>query len=70
MCVDIGRGHVGAVSAFMNTAAQLGSFLLSISFGYLVAILGSYDRPLILVVAALLAGVVLWLKIDPTRELS
>lgn len=69
VCVDIGRRHAGAVSGAMNTAAQLGSFLLSISFGYLVSSLGSYNRPLVVIVAALLAAVVFWLRLDPTREL-
>ena len=47
----------------MNTACQLGSFLASVLFGYLVQYYRTYE-------AALLAiGAVLWLKVDPTRPL-
>jgi MFS family permease len=69
VCLDIGRKHAGAVSASMNTAAQIGSFLLSISFGYLVRVTGSYDLPLIPVAVMLAIGAALWLKVDPTQEL-
>jgi MFS transporter, ACS family, glucarate transporter len=69
VCLDIGKRHAGAVSGAMNTAAQLGSFLLSVSFGYLVSLTGSYDRPLLLISAVLAAGTFLWLRIDPARAI-
>jgi len=69
VCLDIGGGHAGVVSASMNTAAQIGSLLLSISFGYMVNLFGSYDLPLLPVGLMLLAGALLWLVIDPTRSL-
>jgi len=69
VCLDVGGRHAGAVSGSMNTAAQLGSFLLSVSYGYLVGTTGSYDAALAPVVAMLLAGAALWLKIDATELL-
>src|ERR1051325_7157241 len=47
LAVDLGREHSGAVSGAMNTAGQLGSFLSSVAFGYMVQSFGSYDRALL-----------------------
>jgi MFS transporter, ACS family, glucarate transporter len=69
VCIDIGKKYAGAVSGAMNTAAQLGGFLFSISFGYFVNISGSYDLSLIPIVVMLSVGALLWLRIDPTQEL-
>jgi len=70
VCLDIGRDHAGFVSGAMNTAAQLGSFLLSISYGYLTSATGSYDIPLAAVAAMLLAGALVWRRIDATEVLA
>jgi hypothetical protein len=53
----------------MNTAAQVGSLLSGVVFGYVANISGSYDRPLILMASVLGFGALMWLKIDPTQEL-
>ena len=66
-CVDVGGSQSGTVSALMNTAAQIGSFLLSISFGGFVALWGSYDLALAPLVAVLIAGAALWLLVDAAR---
>ncbi|MBI5084778.1 MAG: MFS transporter [Acidobacteria bacterium] len=68
VCLDIGGDYAGAVSGSMNTAAQLGSFILSVSYGYMVGISGSYDTALVPVAAMLLVGAVFWLKIDATKK--
>ena len=47
LAVDLGREHSGAVSGAMNTAGQIGSFLSSVAFGYMVETFGSYDRALL-----------------------
>ncbi|MBN8731812.1 MAG: MFS transporter [Acidobacteria bacterium] len=69
VCLDVGRKYAGAVTGAMNTAGQIGSFLTSVSFGYLVTYFGSYDAPLIPM--GILTGIsaLLWLKIDPTHQL-
>ena len=53
----------------MNTAAQVGSFLSGVLFGYVAKVSGNYDRPLIMIALALGFGALTWLKIDPTQEL-
>jgi predicted MFS family arabinose efflux permease len=53
----------------MNTAASAGAFVGSVGFGYLVDRSGGYDAPFIPMVALLVAGGLLWLRVDPTRKL-
>ena len=69
VCLDVGRKYAGAVSGAMNTAGQIGSFLTSVVFGYLVGAFGSYNAPLVPGAAMLLVSAALWLKIDPTEQL-
>jgi MFS transporter, ACS family, glucarate transporter len=65
LCVDLGGEHSGALSGAMNTAGQLGSFLSSVCFGYMVQGFGSYDRALMPLAAMLIAGGVTFALIDP-----
>jgi MFS family permease len=69
VCLDIGRAHAGAVTGAMNTAGQVGSFVTTILFGYVVNAYGSYDLPLIPIVAMAVISTVVWVKIDPTQPL-
>ncbi len=70
VCLDVGRRYAGAMTGAMNMAGQLGSFLSSVSFGYLVAWFGTYNAVLPPMAAMLVVSAALWLKIDPTRELA
>ena len=70
VCLDIGKRYAGAVTGAMNTAGQVGSFLTSIMFGYIVvAFNGNYDAPLIPMAALAAISALLWLKIDATEPL-
>jgi predicted MFS family arabinose efflux permease len=69
VCLDIGGGYAGAVVGAMNTASQIGSFVSSLAFGYLVDRYGSYNLPLIPMAALLLTGAWLWLRIEPAQAL-
>jgi MFS transporter, ACS family, glucarate transporter len=69
VCLDIGGKYAGAVTGAMNTAAQVGSVVSSVLFGYLVNRFGNYDVPFIPMATLLFIGTLLWLKLDPTREL-
>ena len=69
VCLDIGGEYAGAVVGVMNTAAQIGSFVSSVAFGYLVGRYGSYNVPFIPMTALLLIGALLWLKVDPAQAL-
>ena len=67
--LGIGRSHPGMVLGFVNTAAQAASLVSSVVFGYIVKGSGSYDAPLIPMAAALCIGVLLWFRLDPTRDI-
>jgi len=59
-CIDIGKGHSGAVSGAMNMAGNLGSFLTSLAFPYLQLFTGS-TTPFFIISAALnLMAISLW----------
>jgi MFS-type transporter involved in bile tolerance (Atg22 family) len=53
----------------MNMSGQVGSFLSSVTFGYLVKYFGTYDAVLYPMAAMLVVSSALWFKIDPTRQL-
>jgi MFS transporter, ACS family, glucarate transporter len=53
----------------MNTAAQVGSFVSSLMFGYLVDHYGNYDAPFIPMAGLLLIGAWLWVKVNPAKQL-
>jgi MFS transporter, ACS family, glucarate transporter len=70
LCVDLGREHSGAVSAAMNMAGQVGSLISGVGFGYLVQLIGSYDRALMPLAAMLIVSGCLYAAIKPTRQVE
>jgi sugar phosphate permease len=69
VCLDVGQQYTGMVSGMMNTAGQLGSFLSSVVFGYLVVYFHSYNTPIILLAAMVLISALLFLRINATSQL-
>jgi len=69
VCLDIGRRNAGTMVGLMNTSAQAGGLVSSVAFGYIVERYDSYTAPFIPMAALLFAGALLWLKVDPAREL-
>ncbi len=69
ICLDIGGSHSGAVTGAMNTAGQLGGFLCTLIFGYVVKYFNSYDAPLVLIAAMILLAAFLFSRIDATKPL-
>ena len=69
VCLDIGGEYAGAIIGAMNTSSQLGSLASSIAFGWLVEHYGSYDLPFWPMAVLLLVGALLWMKVDPTKQL-
>ncbi len=68
-CLDIGGECAGAMVGAMNMVGQIGSFVSSLAFGYLVERYGSYDAPFVPMAVLLVIGAGLWLKVDPTERL-
>ncbi len=69
ICVDIGGRYTGTVTGAMNSAGQLGGFLCTVLFGYIVSLSGSYHLPLVVIAAMLTVSAVLFSRIDPSRPL-
>lgn len=69
VCLDIGGAYAGEMVGAMNTAAQIGSFLSSLAFGYLVSRFGSYNVPFVPMAALLAIGAWLWIEVDPAKQL-
>ncbi|MFN7923558.1 MAG: MFS transporter [Bryobacteraceae bacterium] len=69
LCIELGGEHAGAATGAMNSAGQLGGFLCTVIFGYLVTALESYDKPLFAIVTMLLIGSFLFSRIDVSKPL-
>ena len=69
VCLDVGRKYAGAVTGSMNMAGQVGSFLSSVAFGYMVTYFGNYNTPLIPMGLALMISAILFFRIDPNRQI-
>jgi sugar phosphate permease len=68
VCTDIGRNNAGTVTGAMNFFGQMGAFFLAIIFGKIADATHSFNYPLFVLAAVLLIGCVLWLAIDPTKQ--
>jgi nitrate/nitrite transporter NarK len=68
-CVDIGGNYAGAAAGIMNFGGQIGGLFLSLTFGKLADITHSFSIPVIVVAAALFIGFLLWLFVDPRKQL-
>jgi ACS family glucarate transporter-like MFS transporter len=69
-CIDIGRSHAGVVSGTMNMAGNVGSFVTSLAFPYLLVLTGS-TTPFFLVGAILnLAAAWMWTRVHPDRPIA
>jgi ACS family glucarate transporter-like MFS transporter len=69
VCLDIGRDYAGVVTGTMNTAGQLGGFVCSVLFGYVVQATGSYNPPLWIIAGLVMLSAYLFSRIDPTQPL-
>ena len=67
-CLDIGGPKGGAVLGMMNTAGQIGAAVSSVTFGYIVKATNNYDAPLAPMAAFLFIGMLLWARVDTTRQ--
>lgn len=70
VCTDIGRNNAGTVTGAMNFFGQMGAFFLAIIFGKIVDVTHNFDYPLFVVAFVMLTGCLLWLAIDPLKQLS
>ncbi len=64
-CIDIGRHNAGAVSGTMNMAGNIGSFVTSLAFPYLLTMTGSTTPFFVLGAALNLVAAWLWTRARP-----
>ena len=69
LCIDLGKKYSGAVSGAMNTAGNLGGFVCSLIFGYVVSATGNYNLPLYIIALMLVISAVIFLFIDPSKQI-
>ncbi len=67
-CQDIGGSDAGVVSAAMNTSGQVSSIFSPILVTYLLAKLGDWNAPLLVMGALFLVGAAAWAFIDPRQR--
>jgi sugar phosphate permease len=70
VCNDIGRNNAGTVTGAMNFCGQIGAFSMSLLFGKLADATHNFNQPLFIVAAVMMTGGLLWLLIDPHRQLK
>jgi MFS family permease len=70
ICLDIGGKYAGVVSGAMNAAGNLGGFVCSIVFGYLVQRSGQYTGAITMVGMLLTASAILFAFIDPEKKIT
>ena len=67
--IDPGKKYSGAVSGAMNTAGNLGGFVCSLIFGYVVSATGNYNLPLYIIAGMLVISAIIFMFIDPTKQI-
>lgn len=70
VCADIGRNNAGTVTGAMNFSGQMGAFCLAIFFGKMADATHNFNYPILVLSFTLIAGTLLWLLIDPSKQLN
>ncbi|HLP37616.1 MFS transporter [Lacibacter sp.] len=69
-CADIGKQQAGAVSGNMNMAGNLGAFITSLAFPYLLSWVGSPSVFFYLAAVLNIAAIFTWLKMNPEKTIN
>lgn len=70
MCMSLGGNFGGTATGMMNTAGNLGGWVCTVVFGYVVSATGNYDAPLRGIAGMMLIACALFACVDCTRGLS
>lgn len=70
MCMMLGGAYGGTASAMMNTAGNLGGWVCTVLFGYVVQASGNYEAPVRIVAAMVLAAAVLFSRVNASCGLQ
>ncbi len=69
-CVDIGKENAGAVSGNMNMAGNLGSFVTSLAFPYLLLWAGTPNFFFYVAAALSVVGALVWQRMHPEKPVG
>jgi MFS family permease len=69
MCMNIGGQYGATATGVMNTAGNIGGFICTVVFGYVVSATHNYDLPVQAVAAMVLIAAVIFSRIDCTKTL-
>ena len=67
LCLAIGGRLSGTATGMMNTAGQVGGFLCTVLFGYIVHATGNYNLPLWFIAAMVFTSAMIFMRIDCTQ---
>ncbi len=70
VCSDIGRNNTAPVTGAMNFFGQMGAFFLALMFGKIADVTHNFNYPLFVVAFVMLTGCMLWLAIDPMKQID
>jgi nitrate/nitrite transporter NarK len=70
MCMAIGGRCGGTATGVMNTAGNIGGFLCTLVFGYVIAGTGNYELPVRGVAMMVMIAALIFARIDCTRGLD
>ncbi len=70
VCLDVGAGHAGVVTGFMNTVGNIGGLLAPLVVGSSVTRCGSWTIPFYITAGVYGCGALAWLTIDPLRRVD
>lgn len=70
MCMSLGGQFGGTATGMMNTAGNLGGWICTVAFGYLIRLMGNYNLPIRVIAAMVLTAAILFSFIDCTRGLQ
>jgi MFS transporter, ACS family, glucarate transporter len=69
-CADIGKEQAGAVSGNMNMAGNLGSFITSLAFPYLLVWAGTPSLFFYMAAGFNIIAIFMWLKMNPEKGIT
>jgi ACS family glucarate transporter-like MFS transporter len=70
MCMSLGGQFGGTATGMMNTAGNLGGWVCTVAFGYVVKMTGDYNLPIRVIAGMVLVAAVLFAMVDCTRGLQ
>jgi MFS family permease len=70
MCMSLGGRYGGTATGMMNTAGNLGGWVCTVAFGYVVQMTGDYNLPIKVIAGMVLVAAGLFAMVDCTQGLQ